>query len=192
MALPLFFVLRHRHVTSPAYSGDPASLVEKTMTAASLLERLALNFRAHSLPGAEEADILLELIREGRLTPVFQPILDYRGQSYMGFEGLIRGPIDSPLHTPAALFELARRLDLTMELERACRIAIFRAFAQLNLPGNLFVNVSPGCLKDPEFRNGETQGLLRELGLSPSRIIIELTENQQIEDFADLHDALMH
>lgn len=192
MALPLFFVPRHRHVTSPAYSGDPASLVEKTMTAASLLERLALNFRAHSLPGAEEADILLELIREGRLTPVFQPILDYRGQSYMGFEGLIRGPADSPLHTPAALFELARRLDLTMELERACRIAIFRAFAQLNLPGNLFVNVSPGCLKDPEFRNGETQGLLRELGLSPSRIIIELTENQQIEDFADLHDALMH
>lgn len=162
------------------------------MTAASLLERLALNFRTLPLPAAEEAALLIELLREERLTAVFQPILDYRNQSYMGYEGLIRGPADGPLHRPAELFELAARLDLTMELERACRRTIFRAFARLELPGYLFINVSPGCLKDPQFRNGETQALLRELGLTPHRIIIELTENQQIADFADLHDALMH
>jgi len=162
------------------------------MTAAALLERLALNFRTTALPAANEAETLLALIREERLTAVFQPILDYRSQAYMGYEGLIRGPVDSPLHSPAALFDLAHRLDLTMELERACRTTIFRAFAALGLSGNLFVNASPGCLKDPQFRNGETHELLRSLGLSPSRIIIELTENQQIEDFADLHDTLIH
>ena len=162
------------------------------MTAAALVQRLAMNFHSASAVRGDSADALLELINNDRLTPVFQPILDYRGQAYAGFEGLIRGPADSSLHSPAALFDLAARHGLTMELERACRTAIFRAFARLKLRGTLFINVSPACLADPCFRNGETQSLLRELGLSPSRIIIELTENQEIKDFAALRDALMH
>ncbi len=160
------------------------------MTAAALIQRLASSFlKEDSLP-VDEALALQALIDGDALTPVFQPILDYRSHTYIGYEGLIRGPQDSPWHMPLALFEAARRHQLTMALERACREAIFRRFAELQLPGKLFINASPGCLQDPAFRNGRTTGLLRDLGLSPSRIIIEITENEQIEDFGEIHDAL--
>lgn len=162
------------------------------MTAAALIQRLASSFlKEDSLP-VDEALALQALIDGDALTPVFQPILDYRSHTYIGYEGLIRGPQDSPWHMPLALFEAARRHQLTMALERACREAIFRHFAELQLPGKLFINASPGCLQDPAFRNGRTTGLLRDLGLSPSRIIIEITENEQIEDFGEIHDALQY
>ncbi|GBG01301.1 GGDEF domain-containing protein [Azospira sp. I13] len=144
-------------------------------------------------PTEEDGELaqFLALLRDNRLVAVFQPILDYRGHTYIGYEGLIRGPSDSPLHMPSALFDVARRHHRIMELERACRRAIFEAFAALKLQGTLFVNASPRCLEDPEFRNGDTLELLRSLGLAPSRIVIELTENQQIHDFDHLHQVLL-
>ena len=33
------------------------------------------------------------ILEQRLLTPVFQPILDFRARSYFGFEGLIRGPL---------------------------------------------------------------------------------------------------
>ena len=45
-------------------------------------------------------DELLELqriIAEGLLTPVFQPIIDFRVRALLGYEALIRGPEGSPL-----------------------------------------------------------------------------------------------
>lgn len=135
----------------------------------------------------------LEGILAGQqLRAVFQPILDLRGRAYLGFEGLIRGPEGSPLEFPLQLFAAAREADRLLELERSCRETIFKAFAEQHLPGRLFVNSSPTSLRDPAFRNGTTMDLLRDLGLTPNRIVIEVTENQQIDDFPALRDALLH
>ena len=128
---------------------------------------------------------------DGRqLRPVFQPILDFRAKSYLGYEGLIRGPEGSELHSPAMLFELARVSGQTVVLERLCREVIFREFAKQGLPGKLFVNVSAGCLSDPFFLNGDTAKLLQEVGLRPQQIVIEITENQHVSDFSVLRDQL--
>ncbi len=140
----------------------------------------------------EEALALKALIQDKQLTAVFQPILDCRAHSHMGFEGLIRGPEKHPLHSPDALFSAARRNHLSLELEHACRETILEAFARLRLPGKLFINASPACLLDPRFKNGETLAFLRQLGLPPSRIVIELTENQQITDFPEIQATLAH
>ncbi|WP_303783419.1 GGDEF domain-containing protein [Azovibrio restrictus] len=140
----------------------------------------------------EEALALKALIRDKQLTAVFQPILDCRAHSHMGFEGLIQGPEKHPLHSPDALFSAARRNHLSLELEHACRETILEAFARLRLPGKLFINASPACLLDPRFKNGETLAFLRQLGLPPSRIVIELTENQQITDFPEIQATLAH
>lgn len=131
-----------------------------------------------------------ELFRRPGLTAHFQPILDFRAQRYLGFEGLIRGPADSPLYSPLVLFGLASRAGLTTEFERLCRRVVLAGFAALHVPEKLFINVSPSCLRDPAFMNGETAALLAELGLKTSQIIIELTENQHISDFSALRDTL--
>ena len=48
----------------------------------------------------EEAVELQRILTEGLLFPVFQPILDFRVRAILGYESLIRGPEDSPLHRP--------------------------------------------------------------------------------------------
>ncbi|HEY3432798.1 MAG TPA: GGDEF domain-containing protein [Rhodocyclaceae bacterium] len=133
---------------------------------------------------------LQEVIEHRLLRPAFQPILDFRAKSYLGYEGLIRGPEGTDLHSPAMLFELARVTGQTEVLERLCREVTFREFATLGLPGKLFVNVSAGCLSDPFFLNGDTAKLLQEVGLRPQQIVIEITENQHVSDFSVLRDQL--
>jgi diguanylate cyclase (GGDEF)-like protein len=129
---------------------------------------------------------------EEHLHAVFQPILDYHARTFFGFEGLIRGNPGTPWQSPAELFAEADRLEMRLALEHACRCIQFAAFAHLRLPGRLFVNASPACLLDDRFRNGETGGLLRQLGLPPSRIVIELTENNKITDFPEIQSNLAH
>lgn len=138
----------------------------------------------------DDASEIRALIAGGGLRPVFQPIFDYRLRSIFGYEALIRGPQDSPLHRPEQLFAAAAQCGLTLELEHACREASLRAFAALRLSGRLFLNASPGSLLDERMRNGQTRDLLAELGLAPNRIVIELTENQQITDLPGIEEAI--
>jgi EAL domain-containing protein (putative c-di-GMP-specific phosphodiesterase class I)/GGDEF domain-containing protein len=144
------------------------------------------------MPLRNAAEDVGRVIREGLLHPVFQPILDFRAQAYLGFEALIRGPASSPLHRPDQLFAAARSAGLASALEHACREASLRAFARLGLPGRLFVNVTPGCLLDERLMNGETCRLLNDLGIAANRVVIELTENQQITDLPGIHEGLLH
>ena len=138
----------------------------------------------------EDAGEIRALIDGGGLQPVFQPIFDYRLRSIFGYEALIRGPQDSPLHRLDQLFAAAAQCGLTLELEHACREASLRAFAALRLSGRLFLNASPGSLLDERMRNGQTRDLLAELGLAPNRIVIELTENQQITDLPGIEEVI--
>lgn len=140
----------------------------------------------------DEAAELRRIIDEGLLYPVFQPIVDFRVRAILGYEALIRGPQDSLLQYPDALFAAAKACDLALELEHACREASLRAFAAQRLPGRLFLNVTPGCLLDPLMINGHTRALLAELGIAPNRIVIELTENQQITDLPGIQEALQN
>jgi EAL domain-containing protein (putative c-di-GMP-specific phosphodiesterase class I) len=104
----------------------------------------------------EEAVELQRILTEGLLFPVFQPILDFRVRAILGYESLIRGPEDSPLHRPDQLFATAARCG-ALDLEHACREASLRAFAAQRLAGRLFLNVTPTCLLDSRLMNGHTR-----------------------------------
>ena len=135
---------------------------------------------------------LREIIDQRRLNAVFQPIINLAHADFLGFEGLIRGPADSPLHTPVKLFGAAEQHGLSLEVEMLARQTVLETFATQNLPGNLFLNVSPETLALPDFKNGQTLTFIRELGIDPARIVIELTENQPVYDFTAMRDALLH
>ncbi len=47
---------------------------------------------------------LRRILDDSLLTPVFQPIIDFRTRTILGYETLIRGPENSPLHRPDVLF----------------------------------------------------------------------------------------
>lgn len=135
---------------------------------------------------------LLDIIEHRKLSALFQPIIDLKSGEFIGFEGLIRGPSDSPLHSPANLFAAASQQGLQLQLEMLARQTVLEAFAKQSLPGNLFLNVSPETMTHPSFRNGQTLTFINELGIDPRRVVIEITENQPTFDFEGMRNALLH
>ena len=135
---------------------------------------------------------LHEIIQQRKLSALFQPILNLKTGEFYGYEGLIRGPSDSTLHSPINLFGASAQQNLTLEVEMLSRQIVLETFVNLNLPGNLFLNVSPETLLHPSFKNGCTLDFIKKLGLSPDRVVIEITENQPTYDFAGMRSALLH
>eukprot|EP01037_Dinobryon_pediforme_P034548 gene34548-40503_t len=79
---------------------------------------------------------LHEIIAQRSLTALFQPIIRMRSGEIIGYEGLIRGPSNSPLHSPLNLFKVARANKLSVQVEHLCRHIVMAQFAQSGLPGN--------------------------------------------------------
>ncbi|MCI4440159.1 GGDEF domain-containing protein [Tibeticola sp.] len=143
-------------------------------------------------PDNEMLDRLLAVIQQRTLTAVFQPIISMGSGEIFGYEGLIRGPSDSPLHAPASLFGVAAKNGLNVEVELLCREVVLERFMALQLPGKLFLNVSPDALVQPNSKYGETIRYIQRLGINPDRVVIELTENQATQDYKLLREAVMH
>lgn len=135
---------------------------------------------------------LHDLLASRDLQAWFQPVLDLHSGAIVGYEGLVRGPADSPLHSPARLFGEADSLGLAAEAEIATRLVVIHRFAELALPGRLYLNVSPASLTHPDLRNGKTARMLESAGLSPQQVVIELTENKPFFDVDGIMDALRH
>ena len=135
---------------------------------------------------------LQDIIKQRDLRALFQPVMDFSSGKFFGFEGLIRGPSNNPLHSPINLFGAAKQQGLALEIEMLCRQIVLESFAAKNLPGKLFLNVSPEALTHPSFKNGQTLAYLENLGLDPNRVIIEITENQPTFDFEGMRNALLH
>ncbi len=135
---------------------------------------------------------LSRILNGKQLTPHFQPIVSLSQKKIMGYEALIRGPSDSPLHSPFNLFDTAERFDLSTKLEYICREITIKRYAELNIKEKLFINVSPSVLLHPEFKKGETLKLLQQFGVDPRSVVIELTEHQPTDDFQLMREAIIH
>jgi len=125
---------------------------------------------------------LYHIIETQSLTVIFQPIIDFSNSRIIGFEGLIRGPSDSLLHSPNRLFGLARQSGIGHELENLCCKLVTERFVELQLPGLLFLNRSSDVLAMHELHSNDTIGIIQQAGLEPIRIVIELTENKPVCD----------
>lgn len=132
---------------------------------------------------------LKEILAGNRLRPHFQPILDLRTMAVHGFEGLIRGPSDTVLHSPIHLFNVARASGLLLELDRACILALVAAFAAAASSQRLFVNISPDSLSWWALESITRLEDVRAMGIKPERIVIELTECEPTSDYKRLLKA---
>ncbi|MGY2460800.1 bifunctional diguanylate cyclase/phosphodiesterase [Vreelandella sulfidaeris] len=141
---------------------------------------------------AQEAQWLNQIIATEELHVLFQPIVDASQQAIYGYEALIRGPKSSPLHSPLRLFDVATQAGLLVELDLLCRRLAIHRFAELELPGLLFLNVMPLTIVERDFREGLTLGFIRESGLPPERVVIELTEHVPIHDYDLMRQAVAH
>ena len=156
-------------------------LIEDARTSAELRRRLRER---------DQRDAVIEVIVNRSIWTAFQPIVQMETRDILGYEGLSRGPRGGPLEYPVALFGTAARFDLVDELERACRRQIFVDWEHMGAPGRLFVNTVPATVRDVSFLG---RGVLDYLGprLSPSKVTLEITEGQVIENL-NLYREAMH
>ncbi|QHF49761.1 MULTISPECIES: bifunctional diguanylate cyclase/phosphodiesterase [Pseudomonas] len=140
----------------------------------------------------EQLSALSSILTQSGLHSLFQPIISLSERRILGYEALTRGPSNSPLHSPIALFAVARQAGRLSELEIACRQSACRRFNEQQLPGKLFLNVSPESLLEAAHQPGRTLQLLQDFGIPPSQVVIELTEQTPIDDFQLLQTALHH
>lgn len=179
-------ILPNEYYRSPILPSEFLRAVARSPRA----EFISQKIQAHAIEPAMTP--LRDILQQRKLTALFQPILDLKSGEFLGFEGLIRGPSDSTLHSPVNLFGAATREGVLLEVEMLSRQTVLEAFAAQNLPGDLFLNVSPQTLTDPSFKNGQTLAFLQNLGIDASRVVIEITENQPTYDFEAMRGALLH
>jgi EAL domain-containing protein (putative c-di-GMP-specific phosphodiesterase class I)/CheY-like chemotaxis protein len=115
------------------------------------------------------------------LSMVFQPIMDLRSGSIVGVEALARFR-SLPLRPPNEWFAEAVLLEMGVQLELA---TMRQALAQLpKIPEDAYLSVN--CSHRTAL-SGEVSTLL---GIDAPRIVVEITEHDQVEDYDALGRAL--
>lgn len=130
------------------------------------------------------------ILRSKNLTALFQPIIDINRSIVYGHEALIRGPVETKLHSPMDLFEASHLVGLRPEMEHLSRDIALHQYAKSKNLNKLFVNISPECLQlsDSQFAFNISQ--LEHLGLQASNIVIEITEGSSIKDYGVLKNVV--
>lgn len=126
-----------------------------------LMPRETLDEGAHA-----ELDGLLE---HPRICPVFQPIVDLKSGTTVGYEGLSRFPADVTHRSTADWFAIARGLGRSLSIEAAALHAILRAARAIPQSYIISVNLSPETAVDTTLQ----QCLMS----SDRRLMLELTEH---------------
>ncbi len=122
------------------------------------------------------------------LTPVYQPIYCLRTGRVLGYEGLVRPSADSGFANASALFVAAESTEHTVELDLASLDTVLTGARSLDPDLYLSVNLSPRSLEADAFQPQEFLALARRRGIDPTRIVLELTEREAVEDL----DRLRH
>ncbi|OZI60944.1 EAL domain-containing protein [Bordetella genomosp. 11] len=127
--------------------------------------------------------LLDEILRSGRLVPLFQPVIDLANGRVYGYESLIRGPSDTDLHMPEALFGEARRHGVHPLVEHASATSGLRGFQDAAPAGSsLFLNMSASALLHfwTQWGDAMPARLLAACTIEPGRVVIELSEHDTL------------
>lgn len=154
------------------------------------VNRYAMDLLGSRLRSEEQA-ALQQLRRRERITKaisamsyriVHQPIVDLSTGDVRAVEALIRFT-DHPPRTPQEWFEDADRVGLRVQLELVAASAAIGDLDDLDPDVDLSINLSPETVLSGRVAEVFT-------GAPLERVIVELTEHAQVDDYAALNAAL--
>jgi diguanylate cyclase (GGDEF)-like protein len=140
--------------------------------------------------GVDGAAAVREIVRARNLTPVYQPIVDLRDGSVLGFEGLIRPGASAPFSNPGQLFSAAAAAGRTVELDLACFEVVAAGSVSIDPDKVLTINLSPQTLEMEDFSAAWLLEILARYQISPGRVIVELTEREAVTDIDRLRRSV--
>ncbi|GJE52740.1 hypothetical protein GOFOIKOB_5814 [Methylobacterium tardum] len=189
-----------------AFSADvEADKPERTVTAADLALYVAKEegrdrariFNARMLHGAESDDLNAEMLRsavvDGRISAVFQPIVDVSSGRIWAAEALMRlKDAEGRAISPDTFIPVAERTGVILEmgawiLREACDLLAREPALPI-----ASVNISARQIADPNFVSS-VEAIVLAAGIAPSRLALEITESGEISgnpEVARLMDRL--
>lgn len=135
---------------------------------------------------------LTRIIENEEIRTVFQPIISLRDGSILGYEALSRGPVNSPLQNPDALFGVATGCGKLWDLELLCRTKALESAYKSGAEIKLFLNVNPHIIHDEKFKRGFTKEYLGKFDIDPENLIFEITEKSAITDLCGFKKTIDH
>jgi predicted signal transduction protein with EAL and GGDEF domain len=136
---------------------------------------------------------LREAVVAGHLEVAYQPIVDLEQGRVVLLEALVRWPHPTRGRLcPAEFLPVAEQSGLVTELDRlvlgraVAGLAAWRASGQTCVP--VSVNVSGRTLADPEFPDAVLE-VLRDAGVPPSDLVLEIVETAVVDDAVALRLA---
>jgi diguanylate cyclase (GGDEF)-like protein len=138
----------------------------------------------------ELAEAVMEVAARRAVKPVYQTIYDLRTGAPVGFEGLVRPAEAAGFRNAQSLFVAAEAAERTVELDLVCIEAVA---AGATLPDSytyLAFNLSPRTLETEQFRVADLLAILAPYRIPPSRVVLEITEREAIEDIGRLQENL--
>ena len=139
---------------------------------------------------SQDRTLLRRLLVEEELRFTYQPIVEVSGRHY-GCEALVRGPIEQGWDRPDNLFWRAAELGLLDQLDRGCALGALRGATGRLKPGEkLFINVLPSSLYDQTFVETELPRAVAAAELTPSQIVLELTEQHAVESLSTFQESI--
>ena len=166
--------------------------VEKPLTPGKLTHVLSL-FEGSQAPvgGATEVSVSLEDVQaalaQGRVQAWFQPQAEFTNGKVVGVEALARLQLlDGQMVPPGGFIPLIERAGLSDELTLHMLVESCRWYARWKRAGHelrISVNVSAQNLTGPEVAD-RYEAILREHGMAPESVILEITESSVMSDTA--------
>lgn len=139
-----------------------------------------------------DRNVVREIIAGRALAAVYQPIVDMRYGRVLGFEGLVRPDPRGPLPGTARLFAAAAATGTTIELNVACVEAVIAGAHGIGPEQVLTLNLSPSTLEVEDFDAAWLLDRLVRVGITTSRVILEMTERDEVRNPRRLRAAFDH
>jgi EAL domain-containing protein (putative c-di-GMP-specific phosphodiesterase class I) len=132
---------------------------------------------------------LMDVLVQGLVHSVYEPIVDAKGLTVFGYEALVRGPEGTRLASPMALFEVAAEEGVLFQLDCLCRSAALAGAVDFPGGAKLFMNIRPSSFHDPSFQPEALIRTLERCQLRPQDVVFEISEQESIENYEIFREA---
>jgi EAL domain-containing protein (putative c-di-GMP-specific phosphodiesterase class I) len=131
-----------------------------------------------------------DILLSGGMTAKFQPIVTLSDERPIGYESLARLPGAPLLSNPEMLFRYAARKGRIADLDLACLARSLEMGAPVARAKLLFINLHPDVFAHGERLAAVVNETAERLDLALERVVIEITEQQQLVDRPPVVEAI--
>jgi EAL domain-containing protein (putative c-di-GMP-specific phosphodiesterase class I) len=124
------------------------------------------------------------VLEENLINILYQPIYNIRTNQATGFESLSRFNTE-PYRTPDVWFKEAAQVGLGEQLEIAAIEQAIKGMKKFDKDIYVSINISPEYIL-----NGAISKVLKDIDINLSRIVLEITEHDPINDYTAFREAL--